>query len=191
MEPEQLQQRLERIERQNLFLKRAGAGALVLVWIAVALSVLASLMRDDRVEARQFTLADAEGRPRAILAPGDDDGFYLIFYDALQRERAVFGVTGYRRPVLGVMATDEKARLGFEVDQHDAPQLGLFDQQHQLRAALKVTSEGQPKLSLLDGNRKRRVVVRLLPNGQPELVFFDEAERPVRRIVAAGKSDTE
>jgi len=184
MQIDEIQQRLDQIERENLFLKRAGAGALILVWITVALSLLAGALHDDRVEAQQFTLADAAGEPRAILAHGGDGGFYLIFHDDQQRERAVFGVTGKGRPVLGVMGSDEKARLAFEVADVDAPQLGLFDAEHRLRAALKVTAEGQPKLSLLDENHKRRAVIRLSTDGEAEVVFFDEHEQPRKQLPA-------
>jgi len=191
MDTEQLEQRLARIERQNLFLKRAGAGALVLVWLAVALSLLAGVLRDDRVEANQFTLADDEGNPRAIWAHGAGDGYYLIFYDRQQRERAVFGVTHEGRPVLGIMGTDEKARLAFEVDLEGDPQLGLFDDDRKLRAALKVSGGEQPKLSLLDANQTHRAVVQLNRYGEPEVLLFDEEGRPTRRIASPHNSDTQ
>ena len=70
--------RLERLEKQNRWLKRVCVVSLLL---PACIVVMAQANRREAVEAESFVLKDAQGTKRAELAMGRDDAS-LFFFDA-------------------------------------------------------------------------------------------------------------
>jgi hypothetical protein len=101
-ELETLQMRVERLERQNCWMKRAGCGALLLL----ALVVTTGQSRQPRtVEAEQFILRDTQGRVRLTIGTPrvsgvavftDSDEPSLWFTDTKGTDRAILMGDGLR-----------------------------------------------------------------------------------------------
>ncbi len=118
-------ERLEKLERQNRGLKRAG---LIVMVLAAATLLIGQAALQWKVEAQSFVLKDENGKVRAelgmaghgpLLALYDEDGAQravfgiaergpgLFFLDSTQRRRAAFGVVG-KGPVLILFDEDGK-----------------------------------------------------------------------------------
>lgn len=190
MEPSLIEARLERLERQNLYLKRTGAGALVLVWIAMVLPLAGLIVKNDHIEAERFVVAKQRNDPRALLVITEKDAQYLIFHDQQGRERAVFGVTEEGLPVFGLLGSDEKARIALSVNGDDEPQLGLVDSNHKLRAALKLTGD-QPRLSFLSSEGQQQALFEVTEQYGPMLLTFDAEGQISGRFPARAADNAE
>lgn len=116
--PEQIQERLLKLERQNRRLKQAGAAALI---VAASLLLMGQTSRtkpvqasqSNTVEASQFILKDKSGKVRANLSidesPGNSGAVQLVFYDVEGKQRVKLGSGN---PYLGgtLQLADEKGK---------------------------------------------------------------------------------
>jgi hypothetical protein len=78
-----LEERLNRLERQNWRLK---AGLLALLALGGLGATSAAMGGGSDIEARQFRVTDSQGRTRAVLGPGS-----LVLYDADGKKTASLG----------------------------------------------------------------------------------------------------
>src|SRR5215472_3208953 len=126
-------ERLEKLEEQNLRLKRATAvlGAAVICFLLMGFSTQGSHV----IEAQKFLVRDDNGKARAALMMGAS-GPTLAMYDDQGRVRAS----------LSVLA--------------EGPTFGLANDQGNVQAALALTSTG-PSLLLDDADGKLRAGLTL------------------------------
>lgn len=118
--------RLERLERENRRLRRAGAVALA----GVALVLMGQTTSGEVakvVEATQFVLRDSKGDTRAVLALGPD------------------GSVG-----LGLSDEAGTARAWLSLGPQGSPSFALFDRAARPRATLRLWPDGVPRLALND-----------------------------------------
>src|SRR5437879_6012790 len=96
-ELQDLAQRVERLERENRRLKRAGLVALALA----AVLVLTGRARSSRVmEANRFVLRDTSGRVRAELKTEEDLSPRLVLLDSHGASRAWLDLSKKGEPTL-------------------------------------------------------------------------------------------
>ena len=85
-----LESRVERLERQNRWLKAGGAVALSAVLIVFLMGQAASV--PDEIKAQRFTAVDEKGRTRAVLI-GTLTGSFLSLQDDKGNERVSLSVS--------------------------------------------------------------------------------------------------
>ncbi|MFQ5961286.1 MAG: hypothetical protein ACE5MG_07800 [Candidatus Methylomirabilales bacterium] len=119
--------KLERLERENRQLKRAGAVALAGIVALVLMGQTTSGEVAKVVEAKEFVLRDAKGDMRAVLALGPDGSVGLGLSDA----------TG-------------TARAWLSLGPQGSPSFALFDRAARPRATLRLWPDGVPRLALND-----------------------------------------
>ena len=129
---EAIVKRLEKVERQNGRLKRAGVLVVALACAVVLMGQ--TLTRNRVVEAETFVLRDAGGKLRARLRTLLDSPA-LAFYDR-----------------------DETLHLELGLLE-DSPFLILYDKGLRNRAQLSLSEDGSPSLSLLDKDWETRAVL--------------------------------
>jgi hypothetical protein len=81
--------RLERLERENRWLKRAAVVLVVLAGTGL-LTAAQNTSKDKVMQGQRFSLRDASGNERAWLGMGKAGGPQLRFLDANGDERAAF-----------------------------------------------------------------------------------------------------
>jgi hypothetical protein len=86
-----LEQRLQRLERQNRWMKRLGA--VMLAVLAVGVLVAQKKAVPDEVAAKRFVLRDDQGRERAALGPLEH-GCSLGMFDKDRKIGLALGVWG-------------------------------------------------------------------------------------------------
>lgn len=106
---ESLQMRVQRLERQNCWMKRAGGGVLLLLAVVVTMG---QSRQPRTVEAEQFILRDTQGRVRLTIGTPRVSGAAL---DTGSDEPALWLIdtNGTDRAILtgdGLRFADEKAR---------------------------------------------------------------------------------
>ena len=117
-------ERLEKLEKQNRRLKRAGLVVMVLAG-ATLLIGQAKPQVQWKVEAERFVLMDANGKLRAELGMAEH-GPHLAFYDAEGTRRAVLGIV-QKGPGLFFLDTTQKRRVAMGLAEK-GPVLFFFDE---------------------------------------------------------------
>ena len=165
--------RLEKVERQNRRLRRAGIAVLVLA--AAGLLMGQATPKARIVEAEGFFLKDEKGNIRALLGvnkvgPGLE-GPGLGLFDEKGKLRALLAV-GKEGPGLALFDKDDKPRIGLGIMVKDVPVLYLSDENGKVRARLGVNKAG-PELYVSDENGKPRAGLAVVKAG-PVLRLSDE-----------------
>lgn len=185
---ETLVERLEKLERENRRLRRAGAtvvalGSAVLVLAGIALQVgwwppAVSRRVVDVIEAKRFVLRDPTGAIQAELraeAPGFPS---LIFFDQDGKQRARLGMWGL---YLADPAGKQRASLGLipGATPSDAPSpvLHLNDTEGAPRGTLMIAPDGASRLFLSDKDGKAGAAVEAEADGSPRVALFDRDGR--------------
>ena len=102
-----IEERLERLEKQNRRMKLVGGSVLV---VAAALIVMACASPAPKaLEGEELIIRDSDGKRRATIGV-TEDGSLLFFDDERGKRRAVLGVTK-AGPILALF--DEKLRSQF------------------------------------------------------------------------------
>ena len=185
-------ERLEKLERQNRWLKRLGVlGFLVACAVLLMAQTKPQNVHFEKVEARQFVLRDAAGRARAYLDAQDSptgvagltlyggDGKLraaltlqgnepsVVFYDA-RGPRAGFSASG-----LTIRDTNLKLRLALQLYER-GPSLNLYDGESEIvpGAMLDLTDDG-PRLMLYNTSDSSMAYLSAYRN-QPSLRLIDE-----------------
>ena len=162
-----LEQRLERLERQNRWMKRIGMLGLA-VAAAVLLSGQAKAKDLQHLKVRSLTLIDAKGRNRVVLTD-----YGLRVSDLNGKTRAMLVARGDGSSGLHLYDKNGKNRatLGTLVD--GSPRLLLYDKSGNARMSLGALNDGLSRLALYDKNGKTRAALRALGDGSPSLVLSD------------------
>ncbi|MFQ5852935.1 MAG: hypothetical protein ACE5JU_20435 [Candidatus Binatia bacterium] len=161
---ETLARRLDRVERENRRLKRAGVVALAVIGAVV---LMGQATGSKVVEAENFTVRDASGRVRAELRMESLTGGWsprLKFYDDDGKLRAVLGLVGNDATELRFFKRNGKQRAGLSVwesKQHggDWSRLVFFDRNGNPRIDLGVQDDNPPYLLLRDTAQRTRTVL--------------------------------
>jgi hypothetical protein len=132
-----IEERLERIERQNVYL-RVGLGLVLLAGVALlVMGQAAPSGTVDEVRARRFALVDENGTERASLQAGKDDLLFLIT-DALGHHRVLLQMTRDSTR-LAFVGNNQKPQVALSLVE-GVPTFRLFDAQGTVRAVLGGTS---------------------------------------------------
>lgn len=120
-----LEQRLEKVERENHRLKVFGSVVLLGMAGALFLGLAANPSSSKKLEAEVLVLKNAQGKPQMILGAGDDG------------------------PALTILDKNGKLRVNLGVGQ-DGPALDLLDAAENPRAQLMITEDQGPLLNFYD-----------------------------------------
>jgi hypothetical protein len=164
-EPAMVVARLEELERQHRYLKRAVTVALTLAGVVTVVLVLGGVVlllghtqpgkappttpaRDKTLEAESFVLRDKDGKMRGAFEVVDDEP-ELTLYDKEGIPRATLFVN-VKGTFLSLKDEKPQTRLRLEVRQ-DGPTLLLFPEDRKAGVEMKVDKVG-PRFQLLDSN---------------------------------------
>jgi hypothetical protein len=103
-----MEERLDRLERENRRLKRAGVVVLALIGAVV---LMGHVVGEKVIEAERFVLLDSSGQPRAVLAVAKS-GSGLYLYDEKGKLRA--GLVGGTADGTGLRVYDQKGKLAWK-----------------------------------------------------------------------------
>jgi hypothetical protein len=180
-----IEERLEKLERQNRRMKLAGLGAVVIAGAFVLMGQASGPRTLPEVRAKSFVLVDANGETRARLymsAPPERPELDLL--DAKGNPRVVLDASGtsggldlldakgnerltlYGPPIgPGLVLTDANQKERVELAaSSDGPTLALYDASEKVRARLGAWPEG-PGLKLYDANGKPRAGLAVTSDG--------------------------
>ncbi len=123
---ETLARRLDRVERENWWLKRAGVVALAVI-AAVVLMGQGTLTPRKTIRAQNFVIVDSNGIPRGGMGIGVDEKIVaLILRDQHFKSRVNLIVNTDNTPSLVLRDENEKSRFVATV-QEDRVVLGVTD----------------------------------------------------------------
>jgi len=174
---EELSTRLQKVERQNLRMRAAGACGLVL---AVAWMAMGQAAPPPKVvQAEKFELRDGEGKLLAQLGLTEHATPELLLYDTSGGRRITLAVEADGLPHLNLRdkAGNSRARLYVGSDTMETPVLVMCDKDR-IRASLSARDRG-PTLVLLDKNDKARAELAVFPDGSPVLELSDKSGKSV------------
>ncbi len=103
-----MEERLNRLERENRRLKRAGG---VVLGVIAALLLMGHVVGEKVVEAERFVLLDSSGQPRAVLAVAKG-GSGLYLYDNKGKLRA--GLVGGTADETGLTLYHKNGKLAWK-----------------------------------------------------------------------------
>jgi hypothetical protein len=176
---ENLQRRLERLERQNALLRRLGLAAAAVLAVAVISGQAAPPTDDMRhLTAQSFRLVDAEGKLRGELALGDD-GPLLRLLDAEGRPRAT--LTGGKQAGWSLHDQDGKPRVAAFAGEEFG--LAMLDTEGMSQARLAVAADRQA-LDLFDKG-KRRATIEIVGGDATAALMSEQGN--ARAMMSAGK----
>jgi len=168
---ETLARRLDRVERENRWLKRAGVVALAVMAASIAASVVMEPFIADReaqkvhprvrarvVEAEKFVVKDTTGKIRANLSTGDGGSVGIGLYDLDGKSRIALNVQADGGSGLH-FSYGNGARAALGVWPDGTPVLHFYDQEGKVRALLVVDAEDGATLRFSDGEENVRAVV--------------------------------
>jgi hypothetical protein len=122
-----LNERLERLERQDGFLRRVVLALLAMIVVGVTV-VLVTQRLAPVVEAREFVLRDPHGQVRAVWTTGPLGESEIRFLDSQGGSRVSLSVDGAGSPTLAMTDRSTKYAAGLAVTDR-GPQLGLYGDQ--------------------------------------------------------------
>lgn len=168
---EALARRLERLETDNMRLKR---GAFVLTFGACVLLAGGAAMREPRtLKTESLVIVDKDGNERARFATSPDGYPFLSLHDEKGRRRLYLAQNGDGRTSLTVSDAAGKNRLQLGVGSKGNAFLTMHDEQERERVNLGVAANGSPGLDLNNSLQKRRAGLSLDAEGNPSLSFTE------------------
>lgn len=162
-----LTQRLDQLERENRWWKRAGSACSLVLALAL-LSGAAPTTMPEEIKARRFALVDQRGVTRAILGT-DFDSIEHLSQVALK----LFDAKGKQRLYLFVHNDGPK-------DLHSRwtkAGLSLLTEAEKEAASLNIKTDNSTDLLLRDGKSIGRAWIRLTQDGKPSVLLFDENDK--------------
>ena len=126
--------RLERVERENRWMKRLGGFALL---VLLSVPLLGQAAPKNIVKAEKFVLVDKDGKERGVLGMDDNRPYNML------RGREI-------GPHLALFDMDGKKRIELALWPEGSPSLFLMDRNGERRASLVVGPDGLSKLILFD-----------------------------------------
>jgi len=160
-------QRLEKLERQNRRLIKAGVLALALLFSLVWMGQ-APPRKPRPIEADRFILKDPTGKKRAELMM-EETGPGLVLYDFSGKRIGRFGAVSTGAG-LSLQSAEGGSRLSL-VSQAEGPYMLIFDSTGKFRTELGASQRG-PYLLFHDANGSPRAALAL-DNDQPRLQLSD------------------
>ncbi len=153
-----LTHRLDRLERENRWLKRGGLVALVVLAGAFMMGQAAPEKIPLVLKAHSFQVVDQAGKLRARLGVGADGAPRLLLYDKAGKLRGMLGVRPNGASHLFFSGPDGKLRAGLVVID-GVPRLDLHDETGEIRARLSLRADGSPSLLLFDNGGNIRAAL--------------------------------
>lgn len=166
---ETLGQRLDRVERENRRLKRAGIVAVAVIAAVVLMGQATPRKVAKVVEAEKFVLRDAGGTVRARLETLSFGKVQLVLFDKDEKPQSILGVgsggpglilggkegtTFLSNTLLLFSGKDFKIRLGMTLFPPQEPGLILAGSNGEHRAKLILGDDKAPALRLFDPDGK-------------------------------------
>jgi hypothetical protein len=184
-----VQARLDRLEKQNRWLRRSLVVALTVAgvaWLTGQSPPGQAQPRQDRtVEAERFVLLDATGKKRAVLGaeklpnqevPGSP-GLYL--FDDEGNVRIVLNTT--KEGGAGIAVCDRTPNLNPQVvlmmSKEGNAGLGLQDGNGKSRALMEMEKDKAPVLILQDENGKKKLAMAMTADSRAFLTLNDQNEK--------------
>lgn len=142
-----IEQRLEKLERQNRRMKLAGIGALVIAGAFLLTGQASGPRILPEVRANSFVLVDAQGKPRATLGMYADQP-RLALSDTNGTVRAALAVSS-GGPVLMMVGTGKAVASLFV--ESDGPELDMLGENEAQGAIFGIPARG-PELRMNDAS---------------------------------------
>ncbi|MFO7945970.1 MAG: hypothetical protein R6V19_04065 [Armatimonadota bacterium] len=142
-----LAERVERLERQNRWLKIGAAvvAAIMVVAVLMGQTPEEKTIEADKIKVESLQIVDAEGKRRGTFTMMEG------------------------RPVLALYDRTEKPRIGMSIPQGEGPEFILFDINGRARTKIHLLGD-EPRLTLCDGNEQPRAMLHLF--GGPTLTLY-------------------
>jgi hypothetical protein len=185
-----LSERLEKLERENHGLKRAGLVALALT----AVLLLTGQARSNRVlEANRFVLRDSSGQVRAELKTEEDSSPRLVLFDAHGGGRAWLDLNKKGEPALRFWDASGKPLLELSTAV-ERPRLTLFSPQGDDGLTVWTAKEGGSGLVMygaeglrvgLTDKQGKPFAIAFESNGEPKSIREWDVEGPTLELVDA------
>ena len=157
------EQRLERLERQNQWMRRLGA-----VGVALVATVFLMGQAEDKtavLEAQRFVLKDGKGRVRAELGTQEDGWVGLSLMD-IRGKRRTFMACWDRGNGFGAFGKDGDTNLLLVQSEAGNPSLVFNDGKNDLPGlSLAAARDGWVELDMWGKKRRPRAQILLKPDG--------------------------
>lgn len=141
---DELRTRVEALERQNRFYRRAGAALIIAV---TALAAAAWTSPDHTVRARKIELTDLVDDVRAVM---DANG--IVYYDSEGVPRMSLVLEAGSCPCITLRTADDKPLAALGAMANNLVVLNMRNGKGEPRLRLGVTSGGDPFWETLDEN---------------------------------------
>lgn len=169
-----MNERLDRLERENRHVKRVGVAALATITAVILTGQAAPPRAPKVVEADEFVLRDGKGAVRAML--GFRGGAPLLsFYDEEQTLRVGLGFTPAGLPTVAILSKDGNIRSSLTVLANDTTALYLYDQNERPHAVLAVKTDGTPSLSVFGKDKEGTAILGIDGKGVSGLTLSDQS----------------
>ena len=173
-----VEQRLERLERQNRWLKRIAT-------VCVAVVAVVFLLRQGKdkprvVEAEAFVLRDSEGKQRAVLSMEKPNTPSLVLLDQNGTKRVYLLAEQGGRASLGLGPGDGGIRTVLRVNSGGDAHLNFFDKNGKRGSQFGIDLLGQPSLYLMTEGRHQ--VILEATRDMARLLFSEPRQRPRVRL---------
>ncbi len=191
-----MEERLNRLERENHRMKQAGVVALAVIAAVVLMGQATGGKVAKVVEAEKFVLRDAEGKPRARLESLPSGSVRLALLDKNENIQSVLGV-GVGRPSLvlagrnnktilttSFLSISGKSRLTLAVLPSGEQSLVLTDNTGRTRAELAIEVDGSSTFGLFDRTGTARAVLGSISLENAETGVIEK--RPESSLVLFG-----
>ena len=178
-----LARRLDKVERENRWLKRVGVAALAVIAGVVLMGQSLASKGFTAFVAEEFVLRDASGRIRGVLSVVGDEP-HLVLYDKDKKLR--FGIRAAADKVSLVLnGKGEKSGVILTVA-GDTAKLLIDDKDGNTRTEIGLRSDGTPILRLYDKGRKLRAGLGVDGDGSVNLLLADTKKGHAELTVQQG-----
>ncbi len=157
-----LEERLERVERENRWWRIVGIGALTVLALVLLMGAARSGVQEE-IRARRFTLVDEKEKIQGFLGFSAVGSPTLFLFD---------------NPTLTLFDSERRPRVRLSGGSVKSG-LRLFAKDGGPLADLYIESTEWPRLSLFDTSGRRRVALMVLPDGTPQLTLRDKDEKVI------------
>jgi len=179
-----LSERLDRLERENLWLKRIGGGAIAVLLAMVGFGTNA-FRAPKQISAEKFVMTDTNGRARATLALGRDGGPALTLLDPHGNDQVSLSASNdgssnlqyfHNRSlraslsnITGIGASvnllNRSPRSRAEMFMTEDGSSGVSFNRERRGVGMNVQLDGTSKVSLTDRDGEERAGMIVTPNG--------------------------
>jgi hypothetical protein len=189
---DRLKERLDRLEAENRWIKRAALAAVVLAGGLAALvwtspGQAEALLAPGPVDASQLRLVDAAGKVRFSATLGSDDSVALALFRPNGQMAANLGVDKTGQPALFMWDDKKVMRLNVGIDAGWS-YVNCWDANNQGRSTIGMDNNNIPYVAFYDAKKVVRVSMSADGTGNPSLLFRD-AKGAMRTGLGIGDKD--